>query len=94
MDQWVTANVQPPPSAVPKLSDGTLVPPLPQSAVGFPNIPGVMFTGLRTTGYLFNYGPRYRSQGIMDINPPVITPPYQDNPANGPFYPSLGSQDR
>jgi hypothetical protein len=48
-----------------------------------------MFTGLRTTGYLFNYGPRYRSQGILDINPPVITPPYQDNPANGPFYPSL-----
>jgi hypothetical protein len=24
----------------------------------------------------------------MDINPPVITPPYQDNPANGPIYPS------
>jgi hypothetical protein len=89
MDQWVTANVAPPPSAVPKLSDGTLVPPLPQSGVGFPNIPGVMYTGLRTTGYLFNYGPRYRTQGIMDINPPVINPPYQDNPANGPFYTSL-----
>ena len=25
---------------------------------------------------------------IPTINPPVITPPYEDNPANGPIYPS------
>jgi hypothetical protein len=23
------------------------------------------------------------------VNPPLITPPYQDNPANGPIYPSF-----
>jgi hypothetical protein len=89
MDQWLNANVPPPPSAVPKLSNGTLVPPLPQAGVGFPTIPGVMYTGLKSTGYLFNYGPRYQTLGIMDINPPVITPPYQDNSANGPIYPSF-----
>ena len=45
-------------SRVPRLADGTLVPPLPQSSVGFPTIPGVTYTGLQTTRYRFNYGPR------------------------------------
>ena len=89
MDQWVTAGVAPPPSQVPKLADGTLVPPLPQSGVGFPTIPGVTYTGLKTTRYLFNYGPTFRTTNIPTINPPVVTAPYQDNPANGPIYPSF-----
>jgi len=74
---------------VPRLSDGTLVPPLPQSGMGFPNIPGVTYTGLKTTRYLFDYGPNFYKTGIATVNPPVITPPYQDNPANGPIYPSF-----
>ena len=80
--------VQPPDSQVPKLRDGTLVPPLPQSRVGFPNIPGVTYTGLKTTRYRFNYGPDFYQTFIPTINPPVITPPIEDNPANGPIYPS------
>ena len=88
LDQWSTQGVAPPASQVPKLSDGTMVPPLPQSGVGFPNIPGVTYTGLQTTRYRFNYGPNFYATGIPTINPPVITPPYQDNPANGPIYPS------
>lgn len=88
MDDWATTGKMPPPSAVPRRSNQTLVPPLPQSGVGFPNIPGVLYTGLKTTRYLFDLGPRI-SQGIMDLNPPVIKPPYQDNPANGPIYPSF-----
>src|SRR5215470_8450662 len=31
---------------------------------------------------------RIYETGIASINPTVITPPYQDNPANGPIYPS------
>jgi len=73
---------------VPKLSNGTMVPPLPQNGVGFPNIPGVTYTGLQTTRYRLNYGPNFYATGIPTINPPVITPPYQDNPLNGPIYPS------
>jgi hypothetical protein len=91
LDEW-TSGTLPPASRVPKLSDGTLVPPLPQSSVGFPSIPGVTYTGLKTTRYLLDYGPSYYdggpSGGIPTINPPVITPPYEDNPANGPIYPS------
>ncbi|HEX3342731.1 MAG TPA: alpha/beta hydrolase domain-containing protein [Pseudolabrys sp.] len=88
LDQWSTRGVAPPPSQVPKLSDGTLVPPLPQSAVGFPKIPGVTYTGLKTTRYRFNLGPDFYKNFIPTINPPVFTPPYEDNPANGPIYPS------
>ena len=36
MDLWSTKGVTPPPSMVPRLADGTLVPPLPQSAARFP----------------------------------------------------------
>jgi hypothetical protein len=89
LDEWSTRGVRPPNSQVPKLRDGTLVPPLPQSAVGFPSIPGVTYTGLKTTRYRLNYGPNFYQTFIPTINPPVITPPYEDNPANGPIYPSF-----
>ena len=91
LDEWT--NGRPPPaSRVPKLSDNTLVPPLPQSGMGFPDIPGVTYTGLKTTRYLFNYGLNFYETGIATVNPPVFpftTPSYQDNPGNGPIYPSF-----
>ena len=88
LDKWVTAGTLPPPSQVPKLSDGTLVKP-DQTSTGFPRIPGVTYSGLKTTRYLLNYGPNFYTTGIPTINPPAFTPPYQDNPANGPIYPSF-----
>src|SRR5262249_45175635 len=39
LDEWATEGRKPPHSRVPRLKDGTLVPPLPQSGMGFPNIP-------------------------------------------------------
>ena len=59
LDQWSTKGVAPPPSMIPRLSDGTLVPALPQTSVGFPQIPGVTYTGLKSTRYLLNYGPDF-----------------------------------
>jgi hypothetical protein len=100
LDEWSTDRRKPPESRVPRFKDRTLVPPLPQSAMGFPNIPGVAYTGLKTTRYHFNYGLHFYDTGIATINPPVIVPipgatlpssrvtTYQDNPANGPIYPS------
>ena len=88
LDQWSTKGVAPPPSMVPRLADGMLVPALPQIGVGFPKIPGVTYTGLKSTRYLLNYGPDFYKTGIMTINPPSITPPMFDNPANGPIYPT------
>lgn len=88
LDEWSTRGTEPPDSQVPKLRDGTLVPPLPQDGVGFPHIPGVTYTGLKTTRYRFNFGPNFYQTFVPTINPPVITPPYEDNPANGKIYPS------
>jgi len=45
MQAWIAQGVQPPPSRFPRISDGTLVPPLPQSTQGFPSIPGVRYKG-------------------------------------------------
>ncbi|HEY1544330.1 MAG TPA: alpha/beta hydrolase domain-containing protein [Xanthobacteraceae bacterium] len=88
LDEWSSHGVQPPDSEVPTLRDGTLVPPLPQSRVGFPHIPGVTYTGLKTTRYRFNYGADFYETFVPTINPPVITGRLEDNPANGPIYPS------
>jgi alpha/beta hydrolase family protein len=89
LDEWSTSGILPPASQVPKLSDGTLVPPLPQTGMGFPAIPGVIYNGLKTTRYVFNYGPHFYTTGIPTINPPAVRAPYQDNPANGRIYPSF-----
>ena len=45
LDDWATKGVPPPASRYAKVSDGTLVPSLPQSVQGFPVIPGVNYTG-------------------------------------------------
>ncbi len=88
LDKWVTTGTQPPPSQYPKLSDGTLV-KADQNSTGFPHIPGVTYTGFKSTRYLLNYGPNFYKTWIPTLNPPMFAPPYQDNPANGPIYPSF-----
>jgi hypothetical protein len=57
--------------------------------MGFPNIPGVTYTGLKTTRYRYDFGPDFYETAIATVNPPLITPPYEDNPLNGPIYPSF-----
>lgn len=69
---WVTADKEPPPSRVPRLSDGTLAPPLPQSVVGFPQIPGVSYTGVASIRELYDYGSEF-DHGIISILPPAPT---------------------
>ncbi len=88
LDDWAN-GIAPPDSRVPRLADGMLANPLPQAGMGFPNIPGVTYTGLKTTRYLLDYGTNFYTTGIASINPPLFTAPYQDNPANGPIYPSF-----
>lgn len=71
MDEWVTNGTPPPANSVPRRSDGTLQPSLPQSGMGFPSISGVTYNGIMHTGDLFNFGPRFH-QGILDIMPPAL----------------------
>jgi Alpha/beta hydrolase domain len=77
LDEWVTTSREPPHNRVPRLNDKTLVPALPQSGVGFPNIPGVTYNGIHHTGDLWDFGPKF-DQGILTILPPkLIDTPYQ-----------------
>jgi hypothetical protein len=89
LDEWVTRNVKPPKSEVPgpgtavysiPLSDGVGI--VPQEALGFPDIPGVTYTGVITVRHLFDFGPLF-DDGILTINPPDFS---------GPVYPSFVSK--
>jgi Alpha/beta hydrolase domain len=71
VDEWVTHGTPPPANRVPRRSDGTLVPSLPQSGMGFPQIPGVNYNGLMHTGDLFDFGPLF-DRGIINVMPPVL----------------------
>jgi alpha/beta hydrolase family protein len=79
LTEWVVSGTEPPASRVPRLQDGTLVPPLPQSAVGFPEIPGVSYTGVASVRELYDYGPEFDG-GLISCWPPVPT---------GRAYPTL-----
>jgi len=111
LDAWADDGTPPPASRVPRLNDGTLVLP---ANTGFPtDIPDkgglapsgkVTYTGLKTSRYLFNFGPGFYDPsnpatfGIPTIFPPVITPPLMPlltdaavpiMSVNGPVYPSF-----
>ena len=89
LDQWVTKGVKPPKSEVPTRHTGVFSTPvgngvgvISQAALGWPNIPGVTYSGVITVRHLFNFGPRF-DQGILDVNPPGFS---------GPVYPSFVSK--
>jgi hypothetical protein len=71
LEDWVVAGTTPPDNQVPKIADSTLVRP---SAVAFPAIPGVTYTGLATLYPLLDWGPNYRPQdesGVATQLPPA-----------------------
>lgn len=45
MDEWLSASVEPPASRWPSLAKGELAPPGSRAAVGFPDFPGMPFSG-------------------------------------------------
>jgi hypothetical protein len=91
LDEWVSKGIEPPPSAVPRKSDKTAafaVPRpdyqtgiVPQKALGWPAIPGVTYTGLITTRYFLDFGPKFVREGIVSRFPPSLT----DRPAYAHF---------
>jgi len=89
LDKWATHGVKPPKSAVPRRDTGVFSIPvgngvgvIPQAKLGWPNIPGVSYSGVVTVRHLFNFGPRF-GDGIMDVNPPDFS---------GPVYPAFVSK--
>ena len=76
LDDWVSTGREPPHNRVPRLANKTLAPALPQSGMGFPNIPGVVYNGVHHTGDLLNFGPQF-DDGILTILPPEVSTPYK-----------------
>lgn len=75
LDEWVSAGIKPPPSQLPKIADGSLV-DLDTYRKRFPKIPGVQVPESFFMPFRLDYGPRWRSEGIVDHVPPKIGPRY------------------
>jgi hypothetical protein len=71
---WVRNGNPPPDSRIPRIADGTLVPP-DQESTGYPNIPGVTYTGRYNGSGERYFGPRVvgNSGVIDDLDPAVLS---------------------
>ena len=78
MVQWVRDDVEPPPSAYPRIDAGTLVR---LDDVNFPTVQGVTRPSVAHEAYRADYGPRWL-EGIIDHQPPKL----------GPTFPTLVPQ--
>ena len=68
LDAWVVDGTPPPPSRIPHIADGTLVP---TEKAGWPVIPGVHFPVPYLKTYRLDFGPEW-DQGIVTNEPPKI----------------------
>ncbi|HEV2389079.1 MAG TPA: alpha/beta hydrolase domain-containing protein [Candidatus Acidoferrales bacterium] len=73
MDEWVRNGTPPPPSAYPKIADGTLVP---VDTLAFPKIPGVSVARIPVAAYRLDFGRRW-PQGIITREPPRVLGTYK-----------------
>ena len=75
LDRWVTSGVAPPPSAIPRIADETLV-ELAAWRKQFPELPGVTRASVMFRPLRLNPGTRWFTRGIADNVPPKIGPAY------------------
>ncbi len=76
LQAWVRDGTEPPPSAYPRLADGTLVTVAAYEAM-FPNIPGFLLPEGALRPPRLDFGPRFASARIADIVPPIPGPPFE-----------------
>ena len=69
MQRWVAEGVEPPPSRYPRIGRGELVP---LSQLRFPRLPGVTLPVRIRKAWRLDYGPEFRSAGIIAFEPPRI----------------------
>jgi hypothetical protein len=69
MNRRITDGAAPPPSAYPRVADGTLVPP---AKLNFPKIPTVNVATTPHKAYRADYGPDFISKGVVSQEPPRI----------------------
>jgi hypothetical protein len=69
LDAWAKDGTPPPASQYAKIADGTLVSP---RAINFPKIPGVNFTRMIHEAWRVDYGPEFKTKGVIANEPPRI----------------------
>ena len=69
LDGWARDGIEPPPSMIPRRSDGTLVTAR-EAAAGFPNIPGIRHPESPCRLHLLDFGETY-DDGIIAHEPPI-----------------------
>jgi len=73
LNRWITDGTAPPVSRYPRVASGELV--LLQQ-VRFPKIPSVRFPIRLHLAYRVNYGPEFRTKGVITIEPPKVGKPF------------------
>jgi len=73
LDAWVKDGKEPPSSCYPHVAGSELAP---LAKVKFPAIPGVAFPAIVHMAYPSNYGPEFRTKGIVTQEPPELGKPY------------------
>ena len=69
MNAWITDDALPPASRYPRIDAGELVAP---ANLHFPDLPGVGRPAEPHLAYRVDYGPEFRSKGIVTIEPPEV----------------------
>src|SRR5882672_810690 len=72
LDRWVVDDVTPPPSAYPRIADGTLTPP---ARAGWPAVPGFPLPQQPLRAFHLNFGADW-AKGIVSVEPPEVGKPF------------------
>ena len=73
LNNWIAGGKEPPASRYPRIDRGELVP---LESVKFPKIPGVAFPARMHRAWRADYGPEFRTQGIVAYEPPRVGNPF------------------
>lgn len=69
MNGWISTGTAPPDSLIPRVGKDQLVAP---GALAFPNIPGVKLPKEPAYAYRLDFGPDFRTKGIVAFDPPKV----------------------
>ena len=73
MNSWITDGSAPPESMMPRINKDQLVAP---SALNFPKVPGVKLPTEPSYAWRMDFGPDFKSKGIVSIEPPKVAKPF------------------
>src|SRR6185369_16207338 len=73
MNAWITQGTAPPESRIPRIAKDELVM---SGALAFPKLPGVHVPKEPYSAYRLDFGPEFRTKGIVAFEPPKVGKPF------------------